>query len=117
MAQTESQLEIYKIILGRKTVREILKEKATDEDINLNNDNEFSNYLYRKFLCKLTQDTAWKSNKTKLGLSLFANNEEEINTILKNHSEHSCIEGFIDGGPYDKIKTVHPQFCWIKIRC
>lgn len=112
MAQTESQLEIWKIILGRKTVRQILEEKAadeekaTDEEINLNNDNEFSNYLYRKFLCKLTQDTAWKSGKTKLGLALFANNEDEINTILKNHSAHSCIEGFIDGGPYDKIKTI-----------
>ena len=28
MAQTESQLEIYKIILGRKTVRQIIREKA-----------------------------------------------------------------------------------------
>ena len=106
MAQTKSQLEIYKIILGRKTVRQILEEKAEEEGVILNNNNDFANYLYRKFLCKLTQEIAWKSDNTKLGLSLFANREEDINTILTNHSEHNCIEGFIDGGPYDKIKTI-----------
>ena len=29
MAQTESQLEIYKIILGRKTVRQIIRESRS----------------------------------------------------------------------------------------
>jgi len=89
MAQTKSQLEIYKIILGRKTVRQILEEKAADEGVTLNNNNDFANYLYRIFLCKLTQEIAWKSDNTKLGLSLFANREEDINTILTNHSGHN----------------------------
>lgn len=44
MAQTKSQLEIYKIILGRKTVRQILEEKAEEEGVILNNNNDFANW-------------------------------------------------------------------------
>ena len=50
MAQTESQLEIYKIILGRKTVRQIIREKAEADEITINTDIEYSNYLFRKLL-------------------------------------------------------------------
>ena len=106
MAQTESQLEIYKIILGRKTVRQIIREKAEADEITINTDIEYSNYLFRKLLNKLTEDAAWTSDKTKLGLSLFVNEGEDVNTILSNHSEQNCIEGFVNGGPYDKIKTI-----------
>ena len=106
MAQTESQLEIYKIILGRKTVRQITREKADADEITINTDIEYSNYLFRKLLNKLTEDAAWTSDKTKLGLSLFVNEGEDVNTILSNHSEQNCIEGFVNGGPYDKIKTI-----------
>ena len=42
MAQTESQLEIYKIILGRKTVRQIIREKAEADEITINTDIEYS---------------------------------------------------------------------------
>lgn len=71
MAQTESQLEIYKIILGRKTVRQIIREKAEADEITINTDIEYSNYLFRKLLNKLTEDAAWTSDKMKLGLSLL----------------------------------------------
>ena len=56
MAQTESQLEIYKIILGRKTVRQIIREKAEADEITINTDIEYSNYLFRKLLNKLTEE-------------------------------------------------------------
>lgn len=105
MVKTESQLEIYKIILGNKTIRQIISEKVAGR-VALDSDTEYFNYLFKLLISKLTQNAAWTSDKTKVGLSLFANAEEEINTILSNHSANYCIEGFIDGGPYDKIKTI-----------
>ena len=104
MAQTESQLEIYKIILGRKTVREIIKEKERIGNRNIE-DNALFSLLFSKMLHTLTQNTAWRSDRTKIGLSLFSNNGEDVNRILTCHSEQNIIEGYVDGGPYDKIRT------------
>lgn len=103
MAKTESQLEIYKIILGRKTVRQIIKEKEKIERVV--DDTTLFNYLFSRILIKLTQDAAWHSDKTKVGLSLLSNDGEDVNQILKAHSTQNLIEGYIDGGQYDKIRV------------
>lgn len=106
MAQTESQLEIYKIILGKKTIREIIREKENITSENACSDADLFKKLYEKLLVKLTNSVAWTSDKTKLGLALFSNAGEGVNNILTSHFEKNVIEGFIDGGPYDKIRTI-----------
>ena len=53
----------------------------------------------------ITQDTAWHTDRTKIGLSLLSNEGEEVNQILTSHSAQNLIEGYIDGGQYDKIRT------------
>lgn len=102
MAQTESQLEIWKIILGRKTFREIIKEKERIR--NRIEDEALFKLLFSKMLQTLTQNIAWRSDGTKTGLTLFSNRGEDLNRILTCHSEQNIIEGYIDGGPYDKIR-------------
>ena len=103
MAKTESQLEIYKIILGRKTVRQIIKEKGRIEGVV--DDTTLFNCLFSRILRELTQDAAWHSDRTKVGLSLLANEGEDVNQILTTHSRKNLIEGYIDGGQYDKIRV------------
>ena len=103
---TESQLEIYKIVLGRKTFREIIREKnniLADENIN---DEDLFLLLFQNILDKLTQNTAWTSDRTKLGLALFSNAGEAVNTILSSHYDNNVIEGYIDGGYYDRLRTI-----------
>ena len=46
MARTESQLEIYKIILGRKTMRQIIIEKEHIEEA-IDDNNLFNYTRYR----------------------------------------------------------------------
>lgn len=105
MAQTESQLEIYKIILGKQTVQDIIKNKEGLKEDAYSNEELFSK-LYKRLISNLTQAQAWTSDKTKLGLALFSNEGQEINTILTSHSDTYTIEGFVDGGLYDKIRTI-----------
>lgn len=103
---TESQLEIYKIVLGRKTFREIIREKnniLADENIN---DEDLFLLLFQNILDKLTQNAAWTSDRTKLGLALFSNAGEAVNTILSSHYDNNVIEGYIDGGYYDRLRTI-----------
>lgn len=103
MARTESQLEIYKIILGHKTIRQTIVEKEhIGETID---DNCLFNCLFSKILYAVTQDAAWHTDKTKIGLSLLSNEGEDVNQILTSHSDQNIIEGYIDGGQYDKIRT------------
>lgn len=103
MARTESQLEIYKIILGRKTMRQIIIEKEHIEEAI--DDNNLFNRLFSRMLHTITQDTAWHTDRTKIGLSLLSNEGEDVNQILTSHSAQNLIEGYIDGGQYDKIRT------------
>lgn len=105
MEQTESQLEIFRIILGRKTIRQIIEEKNSIESGTFDDTNLFQR-LFSDLLSKLTQNMAWTSERTKWGLALFSNAGENVNDILTCHSRLCCIEGFIDGGPYNKIKTI-----------
>ena len=37
---------------------------------------------------------------------MFSNEGEGINEILSSHSDCCIIEGYIDGGPYDRIRTL-----------
>ena len=103
---TESQLEIYRIVLGKRTFKEIVREKnniPTEEEMT---DENLFTLLFQNILCKLTQNAAWTSDRTKLGLALFSNDGEDVNRILSNHSGHFVIEGYIDGGYYDKLRTI-----------
>ncbi len=102
----ESNLEIYKIILGRKTFKDVIYEKNDIPAETEMTNQEIFNILFTNILNKLTQNSAWTSEKTKLGLALFTNNGEEANTILTSHSNSDIIEGYIDGGLYDKIRTI-----------
>lgn len=103
---TESQLEIYRIVLGKRTFKEIVREKnniLTEEE---RTDENLFTLLFQNILSKLTQNAAWTSDRTKLGLALFSNDGEDVNRILSNHSGHFVIEGYIDGGYYDKLRTI-----------
>lgn len=102
----ESNLEIYKIILGRKTFKDVIYEKNNIPVETEKTNQEIFNILFANILNKLTQNAAWTSEKTKLGLALFANLGEEANTVLTSHSESFVIEGYIDGGLYDRIRTI-----------
>lgn len=102
----ESNLEIYKIILGRKTFKDVIYEKNDIPAETEKTNQEIFNILFTNILNKLTQNSAWTSEKTKLGLALFTNNGEEANTILTSHSNSYIVEGYIDGGLYDKIRTI-----------
>lgn len=66
----------------------------------------FTKLFFEDHLSKLTQNAAWTSDRTKLGLALFSNDGEDVNRILSNHSGHFVIEGYIDGGYYDKLRTI-----------
>ena len=37
---------------------------------------------------------------------MFSNEGKVVNTILRAHSDSHIIEGFIDGGPYDRLRTM-----------
>ncbi len=102
----ESNLEIYKIILGKKMFKDIIRDKNFIPLNEEKTDQELFMLLFRNILDKLTQDAAWTSDKTKLGLSLFRNEDENVNNILTSHSNSSVIEGYIDGGLYDRIRTI-----------
>ena len=97
-----SRIEVYKIICGRKTFRKIALEKIPN--INQNTDDVVFNGIFGLFLRALTNGEIFSATSTKLGLALFHNNGEEPNTILSSHSDTQIIEGFIDGGPYDRLR-------------
>lgn len=103
---TESQLEIYRIVLGKRTFKEIVREKNNIPTEEERTDENLFTMLFQNILSKLTQNAAWTSDRTKLGLALFSNDGEDVNRILSNHSGHFVIEGYIDGGYYDKLRTI-----------
>lgn len=106
---TVSQLEIYKILSGKKTFRELILGRGYYQGNENLNDSQILMRLFGVMIRELTADTVWiRENETK-GLTLFANNGEEVNTILSCHSEHSLIEGFIDGGPFNRVGNITPK--------
>lgn len=100
-----SKLEIFKLISKRYTFREVAVSKCALDEAQVN-DNQIFNSLYGLFLRQLTQNKVWTHNRTKLGLVLFSSVDEEVNEIFKAHSDACVIEGFIDGGPYDRIRRM-----------
>lgn len=101
-----SKLEVFKIISKRYTFREIAIEKCGLGEAVLD-DSQIFNCLYGLFIKKLTHNEVWTHpTKTKLGLVLFTNAGENVNTILTAHSTSFVIEGYIDGGPYDRIRRM-----------
>lgn len=102
----DSKLEIYQINLGSKSFRDIICENNKLQNPNERDAEDLFLLLYRRFLSLITQNAAWTSDATKLGLSLFSNDGENVNTILSSHAEHNLIEGFIDGGAYDQLRTI-----------
>lgn len=54
MARTESQLEIYKIILGRKTIRQIIIEKEHIEEA-IDDYNLFNCLFFQNASCNYTR--------------------------------------------------------------
>ena len=87
----ESKLEIYQINLGKKSFRDVICEKNALLDSNERTTEELFLLLYRRCIELLTQNAAWTSDATKLGLSLFSNDGENVNTILSSHAEHNLI--------------------------
>lgn len=102
---TESQLEIYRIVLGRRTFRDVIREKSGITD-DVRTDESYFMLLFQNIVGKLTQNAAWTSDRTKLGLALFSNDGEDVNRILSCHSGSNIVEGFIDGGYYDRLRTI-----------
>ena len=97
-----SRIEVYKIVCGNKTFRQIALEKI--DNINQDRDDEVFNGIFRLFLNALTNGEIFSAPSTKLGLVLFHNDGEEPNAILSSHSDTKIIEGYIDGGPYDRLR-------------
>lgn len=100
-----SKLEIFKLISKRYTFREVAVSNCRLDEAQVN-DNQIFNSLHGLFLRQLTQNKVWTHNRTKLGLVLFSSVDEEVNEIFKAHSDACVIEGFIDGGPYDRIRRM-----------
>lgn len=102
-----SRIEVYKIICGSNTLREIaIKKKGLAEDAS--NTNAF-NALFSLLLEKLTAQEIFTTNHTKVGLTLFHSHSEQPNKILSAHSDSMVIEGYIDGGPYDRLRHMAPK--------
>lgn len=99
-----SRIEVYKIICGNKTFRQIAIEKT--KGIDQANDNEVFNSIFALFLKALTSGEIFSTNNPKLGLTLFHANGEKPNTILSSHSNTQIIEGYVDGGPYDRLRKI-----------
>ena len=102
----ESSLEVYKIILGGQTFTEIIRKKNLISSDEKSTETELFKLLFNNILDKLVQDAAWTTDKTKYGLALFKNNNEDINKIITCHSNKNVIEGYIDCGPYDLVRRV-----------
>lgn len=100
-----SKLEIFKLISKRYTFREVAVSNCRLDEVQVS-DNQIFKSLYGLFLQKLTQNEVWTHNRTKLGLVLFPSVCENVNEIFKAHSDACVIEGFIDGGPYDRIRRM-----------
>lgn len=100
-----SKLEIFKLISKRYTFREVAVSNCRLDEAQVS-DNQIFKSLYGLFLQKLTQNEVWTHNRTKLGLVLFPSVCENVNEIFKAHSDACVIEGFIDGGPYDRIRRM-----------
>lgn len=102
-----SRIEVYKIICGNKTFREIVREKKRLAEAV--SDADAFNALFSMFLEKLTAQEIYTTRDTKIGLTLFHAPNEQPNTILSAHSESKVIEGYIDGGPYDRLRHMSPK--------
>lgn len=102
----ESSLEVYKIILCGQTFTEIIRKKNLISSDEKSTETELFKLLFNNILDKLVQDAAWTTDKTKYGLALFKNNNEDINKIITCHSNKNVIEGYIDCGPYDLVRRV-----------
>lgn len=61
------------------------------------------------FLEKLTAQNIYMSDETKIRLTLFHAPNEQPNDILTAHSESQIIEGYVDGGPYDRLRRMAPK--------
>ena len=100
-----SKLEIFKLISRHYTLRDVAISKC-GIDVEHTTDNQIFNSLYELILQKLTQHSVWTNARTKLGLVLYSSADENVNEIFKAHSDSCVIEGFIDGGPYDRIRRM-----------
>lgn len=92
----ESSLEVYKIIQGGQTFSETIRRKNSISCGDKVTETELFYLLFNNILDKLVQDAAWTTDKTKYGLALFNNNNEDINKIITCHSKKNVIEGYID---------------------
>ena len=102
-----SRLEVYKIICGNKTFREIATEKKSVAENA--SDTDVFNALFSMFLEKLNAQDIYMSDETQIGLTLFHAPNEQPNDILSAHSESQMIEGYVDGGPYDRLRRMAPK--------
>lgn len=102
--EINSKIEIYKIILGKKTFREVGIEKCqTDERAK---GSKVFNAIFGFLLQKLTNNSVWTHEQIKTGLTLFTRGKEQPNNIISSHSNENIIEGYIDGGQYDSIRMM-----------
>ena len=102
----ESSLEIYKILLGDRNFEEVIREKNGILVDDKKSQKDLFLLLFKNVLKELTRDKVWTSIHTKLGLALFSRKGEKVNTILTGHSDCNVIEGYVDGGLYDKMRMV-----------
>lgn len=99
-----SRIDVYKIICNGKTFREIAKDKKR-LDGNVSDTDAFK-ALFSMFLEKLTTHEIYTTKDTKIGLTLIHAQNEQPNTIFSSYSESNVIEGYVDGGPYDRLRNM-----------
>lgn len=104
-----SQLEIYKINAGKITFRQLLLGKRYYKEEENLDDKQIIHRLFTAMINLLSKDSVWTYKNEPKGLTLFSNTGEAINTILSYHSSCSLIEGFIDGGPFNRIGNITPK--------
>lgn len=110
----ESSLEIYKITLSREyTFTQLVNEKWKNADEENLDDTAAFSRLYEKLLSKLIGNGVWESSKSvKKGLAVMNTNPNleqgngGINEVLKSHSAHNVIEGFIDAGIFNVKRKI-----------
>lgn len=105
---TVSQLEIFKVALPKSsgTFGDLIQSKYYNDKAPRQPESNLFKKLYVKFLEPLSKNNVWEYESKKKGLTIFKSRPNNVNRIVVSHSTAKVIEGYIDGGRYDMIRTL-----------
>lgn len=102
----KEQLEVYKIIVkgDNDTFRSLITDKfgrtrsKKESDIFL--------HLFKHFIADIDK-RVWKVDDSLQAITILKQNKtDNVNRIVTPHSANFVIEGYIDGGHYDMLRTL-----------